>query len=69
MGKLFIVFGVVFIAIGLIVQFNIKIPYLGKLPGDIFIEKEYFSFYFPITSSILVSAVLILIFYIIGKFR
>ncbi len=55
--------------VGLIMQFDIKIPYIGKLPGDIAIKKENFSFYFPITSSILISAILTLIFYIIGKFR
>jgi hypothetical protein len=69
MGKLFILIGTVLLIVGLIMQFDIKIPYIGKLPGDIAIEKEHFSFYFPITSSILISIVLIAIFYVIGKFR
>jgi len=69
MGKLFILTGTVLLIVGLFMQFDIKIPYLGRLPGDIVIEKEHFSFYFPITSSILISIVLILVFYIIGKFK
>ncbi|GAA0442545.1 DUF2905 domain-containing protein [Lentibacillus halophilus] len=63
MGKMFIVIGVIFIAIGLIWSL------VGKLPGDIVIKKENVSFHFPIMTSIVVSIILSLIFYIVGKFR
>ncbi|ENH97102.1 hypothetical protein J416_07432 [Gracilibacillus halophilus YIM-C55.5] len=62
-GKIFIVIGVVFILIGLLWTF------IGKLPGDISFKKGNFSFHFPIMTSIVVSVILTLIFYIIGRFK
>ncbi len=44
-----------------------KIPGVGKLPGDIFIKKENFSFYFPLTTCILLSIILSAIMYFLGK--
>ena len=67
MGKLFIILGVVLIGIGLVFMFGDKIPYIGRLPGDIFIKKEKFSFYFPITTSILISIILTILFSIFRK--
>jgi hypothetical protein len=68
MGKLLIIIGSVLIIIGLLLHFGIRIP-LGSLPGDIKIERENFSFYFPLTSSILVSILLTLIVYLWQKLR
>lgn len=68
-AKLFLVIGVVFILAGLFWQFGGRSIPLGKLPGDIAIEKENFRFYFPITTSILVSVVLSLILHLIRGFR
>lgn len=62
-SKLFIVLGIVFILIGLIAQF------IGKLPGDIVIKKGNTTFYFPIVTSIIISLVLSLIFYVIGRIK
>jgi len=59
-----IIGGIVFL-IGLIMQF---VP-IGKLPGDIMIKREHSTFYFPITTCIVISIVLSLVFYLIGKFR
>lgn len=56
-GKLFILAGGVLIVIGVILLLAGKIPGLGRLPGDILIKKENFTFYFPITTSILISIV------------
>lgn len=61
--KLFIVLGIVFLLIGLLGQ------WLGKLPGDIMIKKGNTTFYFPVMTSIIVSIVLSLIFYVIGRFK
>jgi len=69
MGKILIVIGVILIIIGLIIHYFNEIPFLGKLPGDIHIKREKFSFYFPLASSLLISLVLSLIFYLISKFR
>ena len=67
MAKIFIFIGIVFILIGLILYVFKGFP-LFKLPGDIVIEKENFKFYFPITSSIIISIVLSVIFSIVSRF-
>jgi hypothetical protein len=58
--------GVALIVLGLIWPWIAKIP-LGRLPGDITVEKEHFSFFFPITTSILLSLILTLLFWIFRK--
>ncbi len=60
-GKVLLIAGGFIIVLGLIFLFAERIPFVGKLPGDIFIEKGRFSFYFPIVTCILASAVLSLI--------
>lgn len=67
--KLLITIGIVMIIAGLIWQVGGKYISLGKLPGDIHIKRGNTTFYFPIVTSILVSIVLSLIFFIIGRFR
>ncbi len=69
MAKIIIILGVVLAAIGVVMLFIEKMPFLGKLPGDILIKKEQFTFYFPLTTSILVSIIISLVLYLIGKFR
>ncbi|HWB24147.1 MAG TPA: DUF2905 domain-containing protein [Chitinophagaceae bacterium] len=68
-GKYIIVAGVVIIFVGVIVYFfHDKLQWFGRLPGDIRIERENFRFYFPVTTMILLSVVLSLIFQLIKKF-
>lgn len=67
MGKLLVILGVVLIAVGVLFQFAGKIPWLGRLPGDISIQREHFSFYFPITTSIVISIVLTLLFWLFRR--
>jgi hypothetical protein len=50
--------GLVLLVVGLVISFAPRLPWLGKLPGDIFIKKENFSFYFPLGSCILISLIL-----------
>jgi len=69
MGRIFILIGILMIVIGLVLQYSNKIPFLGKLPGDIRIEKENVKVYIPITTSILISIVLTLILYLVNKFK
>jgi hypothetical protein len=54
-GKFLVVFGLLVAAVGLLVWWGLP---LGRLPGDIVVRREHFSFYLPITTSILVSIVL-----------
>ena len=63
-GKIFIFFGLILIIVGLafILLPKLNIPYIGKLPGDIYIKKENFVFYFPLTTCILISIILTFLF-------
>ncbi|RKZ26756.1 DUF2905 domain-containing protein [bacterium] len=61
MGKLLILTGFILIILGLFLVFSGRIPYLGKLPGDIRVERENFVFYFPLATCILLSILLTLI--------
>lgn len=67
--KLLIGVGVLLVIVGLIWQFGGKFLPLGRLPGDIVVEKENFSFYFPIVTCIVISIVLSLIFGVVRFFR
>jgi hypothetical protein len=67
LGKSIITIGIILIIIGLVVTIAGKIPGVGKLPGDIIIKKENFSFYFPLTTCILISIVLSAIMFFWGK--
>jgi Protein of unknown function (DUF2905) len=58
LGQILIIVGLVIVAIGLLVWLGVPI---GRLPGDILIRRDNFTFYLPITTSILASVVLILI--------
>ncbi|PLY00182.1 MAG: DUF2905 domain-containing protein [Desulfuromonas sp.] len=59
--------GLLITFIGLAITFGPKIPWLGKLPGDIYIKRENASFYFPVTSCLLVSAFISLILWFLKK--
>ena len=60
-GKFLIISGAILIALGILFSLGGKVPWLGRLPGDICIQKKGFTFYFPITTSILVSLLLTVI--------
>lgn len=69
LAKMIILLGVVLIIVGLIMLFIQKLPFPGKLPGDLVLKKDNFTFYFPLGTSILISIILSLILYLIGKYR
>ncbi|MFC1624477.1 DUF2905 domain-containing protein [Candidatus Omnitrophota bacterium] len=66
-GKILIFFGIILISVGTLFMFMDKVPWIGRLPGDIYIKRENFTFYFPISSSILLSIVLSLILILVGR--
>ena len=69
LARTFLIAGVVFFAIGLLLHFGPSVPLLGKLPGDIRIERPGLRVYLPITSCLLVSAVLSAVLWLVGRLR
>ena len=67
LGKMLILFGVVLALLGGLLLLAGKIPFLGRLPGDIVIRREHWSFYFPLTTSIVVSILLTLLFSLFSR--
>jgi hypothetical protein len=69
MGKMLILIGLFVLLLGLILTFapKLKIPFLGRLPGDIRIEREGLSFYFPIVTCIVLSLLLTLLLNLIAR--
>jgi formate hydrogenlyase subunit 3/multisubunit Na+/H+ antiporter MnhD subunit len=66
-GKILIVIGLGLAAVGVLLLLADKIPFLGRLPGDIVVKKDNFSFYFPLTTCLIVSIVLSLLLYLFRK--
>jgi hypothetical protein len=66
-GKMLIVMGIILVVLGTLFLFADKIPYLGRLPGDIYVKRDKFSFYFPVTTSIIISIILTIIFSLFRK--
>jgi H+/Cl- antiporter ClcA len=67
-GKYIIIAGAVIIIIGILIYFfHDKFNWIGRLPGDIRVEKENFRFYFPITTMILLSLAVTLIIWLVRK--
>lgn len=67
LGKMLILFGVVLALLGGLLLLADKIPFLGRLPGDIVIRREHWSFYFPLTTSIVISILLTLLFSLFSR--
>lgn len=67
LGKMLVIMGVLLVLIGLAFMFADKIPYIGRFPGDIYIKRDRFSFYFPLTTSIIISIILTILFSLFRK--
>ena len=66
MAKTLIIIGVVLIGVGVCMFYVGKIPGVGKLPGDFYVKRESFTFYFPLTTCIILSIIFSIIFYLIN---
>ena len=66
-GKTLIILGIATIAVGLLFTVGGKIPWLGHLPGDIYVQRGRFSFYFPITTCIVISILISLVLYLFRR--
>jgi hypothetical protein len=69
LGKWLIILGAVLVGAGAILLLGPKVPFLGRLPGDIVIKRQNFTFYFPLATGIVLSALISLILYCINKPR
>lgn len=66
-GKALIAVGILLVLIGGALLASGKIPWVGRLPGDILIERKNFTFYFPLATGIVLSLLLTLLFWLLGK--
>jgi hypothetical protein len=66
-GKALIAIGAVIALIGAALLVSGRLPWPGRLPGDILIERKNFTFYFPLATSILISILLTLLFWLFGR--
>jgi formate hydrogenlyase subunit 3/multisubunit Na+/H+ antiporter MnhD subunit len=67
LGKLLILFGLLFVAAGVLFLAAGRLPWIGRLPGDILIRRDHFTFYFPLTTCLVVSAVFTLVWYLFRR--
>jgi hypothetical protein len=67
LGRVLVVLGVVIAVVGVALIFFQRVPWLGRLPGDIHVERGNWTFYFPLGTSILLSLVLTLVLWLIGR--
>ena len=66
-GKLLIVFGVLLALAGLALVLAGRVPWLGRLPGDIHVQRGDWTFYFPLATSLLLSVALTLVLWLFGR--
>ena len=69
LGRALIALGAVLLLAGVWILVGHKLPWLGRLPGDIAIRRDNFSFYFPLTTCLVISVVLSLILWLVGRSR
>ena len=69
LGRVLLLFGAIVAGFGLLLLLSPKLPWLGRLPGDIFIQRDRFSFYFPLASCLLASLIVSLVLWLAGRFR
>ena len=67
LGKVLIGFGVLLAAIGGLLVLAGRVPWIGRLPGDVYIQRGNWSFYFPLATSLIVSVLLTLIFWMVNR--
>lgn len=66
-GRMLVVFGLLIALVGVVLLLVGRVPWLGRLPGDIHFQRGNWTFYFPLATSLLLSVVLTLILWILGR--
>jgi hypothetical protein len=67
LGKTLVVLGLLIALVGVVLTFVGRVPWLGRLPGDIYVQRGNWSLYFPLATSLVLSVVLSLVFYLLGR--
>lgn len=71
LGKILLLFGLLMVLLGLVLlvagHFSGKVPWFGRLPGDIYIQRGSWTFYFPLATCLIISVVLTLLFALFGR--
>jgi hypothetical protein len=67
LGKALILFGGLILLVGVVLILGGKIPWFGRLPGDILVQRPHFTFYFPLATSLLISVLLSLLFFFLRR--
>jgi hypothetical protein len=66
-GRALVVLGIVLVVLGVLIVVAGRVPWIGRLPGDIHVRRDGWSFYFPLTTSILVSLLISIVLYLVGR--
>ena len=66
-GKMLLIFGAIFVVLGGVLLLAGRLPWSGRLPGDIVVQRKNFTFYFPFATSIVLSIIISLFFWLIGR--
>lgn len=66
-GRILILLGIVLVVVGVLLTFAGRIPWLGQLPGDIYIQRERYTLYFPLTTGLLISVLISLVLYLLRR--
>ncbi|MCP4267552.1 MAG: DUF2905 domain-containing protein [Candidatus Brocadiaceae bacterium] len=66
-GRILILIGLLIVVLGIILIVGNKIPFIGKLPGDIAIERKNYSFYLPVTTCIVISIVFSFVLWLFSR--
>ena len=69
LGRILLVFGVAMVAVGLLLQYGPSLPWLGRLPGDLRIERGGFVVYLPLTTCALISVAVTLVLQLLSRLR
>ncbi len=67
LGRVLVVLGLIVVALGAVLLLVDRVPWIGRLPGDIHLQRGNWTFYFPLGTSILLSVVLTLVLWLIGR--
>lgn len=66
-GKILVAFGLLIALAGVVLLLVGRVPWIGRLPGDIYIQRGNFTFYFPLVTSLLLSVILSLLLYFVAR--